>query len=159
MQTGGGNGWSLRLPRDAALRMAGRESGSLKGRETCGILLPESQPVHPPGHFRIRCQTLQAKTAAPTTRQAVPAMNTARDSRRIAVKNLNTHLQVLLLLALVVTLMVLSGCGAEEGRRARDLADDAVADSLEFAEGFCGASAVAPVFVGVAAIAWRRRKR
>jgi hypothetical protein len=68
-------------------------------------------------------------------------------------------LGVLLLLTLVVMLLVLCGCGAEEGRRARDLADEFVADSLDFAEGFCAASVLAPVSIGVVAVALRRRHR
>ena len=68
-------------------------------------------------------------------------------------------LGVLLLLILMVMLLVLCGCGAEEGRRTRDLADEFVADSLNFAEGFCAASVLAPVSIGAVAIALRRRDR
>jgi hypothetical protein len=59
----------------------------------------------------------------------------------------------------MLMLLILCGCGAEEGRRARDLADEFVADALDFAEGFCAAGVMAPVSVGVVAIALRRRHR
>lgn len=68
-------------------------------------------------------------------------------------------LGVLLLLILALMLLILCGCGAEEGRRARDLADEFVADSLNFAEGFCAASVLAPMSIGAVAVALRRRHR
>jgi hypothetical protein len=68
-------------------------------------------------------------------------------------------LGILLLMTLVVMLLILCGCGAEEGRRARDLADEFVADSLNFAEGFCAAGVLAPVSIGVVAVTLRRRRR
>jgi hypothetical protein len=81
------------------------------------------------------------------------------DSRRIAVTHPKPCLGILLILMLVVMLLVLSGCGAEEGRRARDLADEFVADALNFAEGFCAAGILAPVSIGMVAFALRRRHR
>jgi hypothetical protein len=91
--------------------------------------------------------------------QIRPALAAYSDSRRIPVTHPKIRLWALLSLILVVMLLILCGCGAEEGRRARDLADEFIADSLDFAEGFCAASVLAPISLGVVAVALRRRHR
>ena len=65
---------------------------------------------------------------------------------------------VLLLLILLVAILVLVGCGQEEGKEAREVVDEAGRQATDFAEGFCGAIIVAPLCLGVA-VTQRQRKQ
>jgi hypothetical protein len=68
-----------------------------------------------------------------------------------------TWLTILLVLVLFAALLVLAGCGEEEGRQARELVDEAGENAADFAEGFCGALILVPLWIGFAAN--RRRSR
>lgn len=62
-----------------------------------------------------------------------------------------TCLTILLVLILVAGVLVLTGCGEEEGKKARETVDEAEKNAVDFAEGFCGAIILAPLCIGFAA--------
>mgnify|MGYP001107748137 CR=1 FL=1 len=69
--------------------------------------------------------------------------------------NRRRWLTVLIVLILVLGLLTLVGCGQEEGKKARETVDVAGREAVDFAEGFCGAIILAPLFVGLATISHR----
>ena len=56
---------------------------------------------------------------------------------------------VLLMALLLVAVLALAGCGQEEGREAREMVDEAGRQATDFAEGFCGAIVLVPLFLGL----------
>jgi hypothetical protein len=67
-------------------------------------------------------------------------------------------LTVLQALVLVSVLLVLIGCGEEEGRAARATVDQAADDAESFAHGFCGAIILAPLCLGASMVVHRPRR-
>lgn len=73
--------------------------------------------------------------------------------------NRRTGFAILLLLVLVVALLILTGCGQEEGREAREVVDEAGRNAVDFAEGFCGAIILVPLSLVLAGtVRWSRRR-
>ncbi len=74
-------------------------------------------------------------------------------------------LMVDVLLLLVILSLLLAACGQpmnpqvyQEGRQARRLFNQLVADARDFASGFCGTAPVGLVVAGLAVAAARKRK-
>ena len=65
---------------------------------------------------------------------------------------------VLLVLVLASDLLLLIGCGEEEGQAARATVDQAADEAESFARGFCGAIILAPLCLGAAVVVRRPRK-
>jgi hypothetical protein len=59
-------------------------------------------------------------------------------------------LAIVMLLVLILVVLALSGCGQEEGTKAREAVDEAGQDALDFADGFCGTIILAPLAIGLA---------
>lgn len=64
---------------------------------------------------------------------------------------------IVLVLVLCLAVPLLTGCGQEEGQKAREAVDEAGQDALNFADGFCGAVILAPLALGM--LLTRRRDR
>ena len=69
-------------------------------------------------------------------------------------------LTVLLMLVLVTALLVLTACGEEEGKEARQIVEEAGDQAESFGKGFCnGAIVLAPLCLGVVAVLKRPPRR
>jgi hypothetical protein len=63
---------------------------------------------------------------------------------------------LILTLVLLLALLMLTACGEEEGRKARETVEQAGDNAAGFAEGFCNAIIVAPFAIGLAFVVRRR---